>query len=339
MKISLHYYPYTLQLKHQFTISKSSRKTTPIILTQLYYEGLTGYGEASLPPYLSENQESVTKFLNEYKTIILTEPNEYNNFLRGIYKSAKGNLAALASIDIALHDLIGKIENKTVWQLLNMPYKEETNTSYTIGIDSPQIIQQKIKGAENYNILKIKLGTSQDKEIIDLVRKLTDKPIYADANGGWKNRDEAIRKIDYLSGKGVLLVEQPLPQGMEEDVIWLKERAQLPLIADESIKTIEDLHQKGKCFNGVNIKLMKCGGLRPAKEMISFAKEHKMKIMLGCMTETSCGICAATQLISQADYVDLDGNVLITNDLFKMPQFREGKVMQSISPGIGVERI
>jgi L-alanine-DL-glutamate epimerase-like enolase superfamily enzyme len=211
-------------------------------------------------------------------------------------------------------------------------------TSFTIGIDSPDIIGQKVDEASNYPVLKVKLGVSGDEEIIRRIREHTDKKLRVDANEGWTSKEEARDKILWLQEQGVELVEQPLPAHQLEETAWVREAVSIPIIADENVTTSADIARLQYVFDGINIKLMKCGGLREAMRMILSAKILGMKIMLGCMIESSVAISAAAQLSPLADYADLDGNLLIANDPFIGVREKDGKLLLQDNAGIGVVR-
>jgi L-alanine-DL-glutamate epimerase-like enolase superfamily enzyme len=336
--IKLSWYPFTLDLKHQFNISINSRTTTPVVLVEIEYEGFTGYGEASLPPYLTETQESVQSFLNKIDFTNYKDITDLPSILSEVDNLSPGNNAAKASVDIALHDLVGKIKNIPVYQMYAIQ-KIEMFTSFTIGIDSPQIIIQRLSEAEKFNYIKVKLGSNDDKKIITTIRSLTDKPFFVDVNQGWKNREEALDLIFWLNDRNVLLIEQPFHASNLDDSAWLKDRSPIPIIADESFRRLSDLDKIKDAFSGINIKLMKSTGIHEAYNIIKRAQDLNLKIMLGCMTETSCAISAAAQLCSLADWIDLDGNLLIKNDQFHGVKAFNGKIIPSDLPGLGIRKI
>lgn len=187
-------------------------------------------------------------------------------------------------------------------------------TSFTIGIDEPKILKQKISEAGEFKIFKVKLGTTDDKQIVQFIRDETDKPLYVDINQGWTDKYFALEMSEWLHRQNVLLIEQPFYKNDLEKSAWLTERSPTPIIADESVQRLSDIEKIKNSFNGINIKLMKCTGMNEAYKMILKARENNLKVMMGCMTETSCGISAAAQLSSLVDFTDLDGNLLITND-------------------------
>ena len=211
-------------------------------------------------------------------------------------------------------------------------------TSFTIGIDSPAIVRQKTREAGDFRIIKVKLGRDTDRAMIEAIRDVTDKPITVDANQGWKDRGEALKTIEWLAARGVILIEQPMPKEQVDDTAWLRARSPLPLIADESVQRLADVARAVGVFDGINIKLMKCTGLREAHKMIALARALGLKVMLGCMTETTCAISAAAQLAPLADWADLDGAVLIKNDLFDGATLVDGRIVPADRPGLGVTK-
>jgi L-Ala-D/L-Glu epimerase len=335
--LKLRFKPYELQLKHVFTIATSSRTTTPVMLVEIEYDGIIGYGEASMPPYLGESHKSVTEFLNKVDLSAFHDPFELETIIAYIDSLDKGNYAAKASVDIALHDLVGKILQKPWHKLWGLDATKTPNTSFTIGIDTPEVVKQKVGEASEFKILKVKLGRETDKEMIQAIRSMTDVPICVDVNQGWKDRNMALDMIHWLAERGVVFVEQPMSKYAIDDMAWLTEHSPLPTMADEAVQTIYDVLATHKVYSGINIKLMKCGGMRNAHKMANMAKTMGMKVMVGCMTETSCAISAAAQLAPLADWADLDGNLLINNDLYDGMTIVNGKVTLNDLPGIGIQ--
>lgn len=330
---------YQLKLKHQFSISYNSRKTTPVVIIKIEDKGIAGFGEACLPPYLLENQETVLKFLSRVNLRDIDSSTELENFLEEIDSLSENDNAAKTAIDIALHDYLCKKLNISLSQLYNINVKELPYTSFTIGIDKRDIIQKKILEADEFKYLKIKLGTKDDKLIIKTIREITDKPLYVDVNQGWKDEYFALEMINWLKEQNVLLIEQPMPVDDIESAAFLKENSPLPIIADESVKRIYDIEKVKDFYSGINIKLMKSTGINEAYEMIHRAHEYGLKVMLSCMTETSCGITAAAHLSPLVDYVDLDGNLLIQNDPFEGCKIDRGKLVLNKLPGLGIRLI
>ncbi|MCL5029861.1 MAG: dipeptide epimerase [Bacteroidetes bacterium] len=338
-KIKFRYKPYTLELKHVFTVATNSRTTTPVVLTEIEYEGIIGYGEASMPPYLGESHQTVLDFLSKVDFAKYENIFDLETILADIDSIAPGNPAAKASVDIALHDLIGKLMNQPWYNIWGLNKDKTPYTSFTIGIDKPDVVRQKVKEADEYKILKVKLGRDNDREMIETIRSVTDKPITADANQGWTDRQYALDMINWLNEKNVLFVEQPMPKIQVEDLKWLTQHSPLPTIGDESVQRLSDVVKAREIFSGINIKLMKSTGMREAYKMITLARALGMKVMLGCMTETSCAISAAAQLSPLVDWADLDGALLISNDVYEGTKIIDGKVTLSPLPGIGAKKI
>ncbi|MGA9405772.1 MAG: dipeptide epimerase [Bacteroidota bacterium] len=337
--LTLTFKPYTLELKHVFTLATSSRSTTPVVLTQIEYGDVVGYGEASMPPYLGESRDSAVSFLSKIGLGKYENPFELETILSDVDAVAPGNPAAKASVDIAMHDLVGKIMNQPWYNIWGFPKEKTPYTSFTIGIDAPDIVRQKVKEAAEFKILKVKLGRDTDKEMIETIRSVTDKPLCVDVNQGWKDKQFALDMVHWLREKGVIFVEQPMSKLWFEEHAWLTERSPLPIMADEAVQRLEDIQRAHGAYSGINIKLMKCTGMREAHKMILLARSLGMKLMIGCMTETSCAISAAAHLSPMVDWADLDGALLIRNDVFEGMKVIDGKVTLNDSPGIGVKKI
>lgn len=335
---TLSYAPYTLKLKHVFTIATMSRSTTPVMLTQLTYDGVVGYGEASMPPYLGESHESVAAFLAKVDLGKFRNPFELEDILAYVDSIAPHNCAAKASVDIALHDLVGKLVKQPWHRLWGLDPERTPYTSFTIGIDKPDVVREKTKEAAQFRILKVKLGRDTDREMVETIRSVTDVPLCVDVNQGWKDRQFALDMIHWLADKKVVFVEQPMPRDQIADLAWLTERSPLPIIGDEGVQRLPDVVKAKGVYSGINIKLMKCTGMREAHKMATLARALGMKVMIGCMTETSCAISAASQLSPMADWADLDGALLIGNDPFEGTRIVNGRVTLNDWPGIGVRR-
>jgi L-alanine-DL-glutamate epimerase-like enolase superfamily enzyme len=338
-RMKLRYRPYTLELRHVFTIATSSRTTTPVMLTEIEYDSIIGYGEASMPPYLGESQEGAAAFLSKINLEKYDNPFEMETILDDIDAIATGNPAAKAAVDIALHDLVGKLMNQPWYNIWGFKKGATPYTSFTIGIDKEDVVRQKTREAAEYKVLKVKLGRDTDKMMIETIRSVTDKPITVDVNQGWKDRSFALDMIYWLKGKGVVFVEQPMPKEQVEDMAWLTERSPLPTFGDEGVQRLADVKKAHGVYNGINIKLMKCTGMREAHRMLTLARALDMKVMMGCMTETSCAISAASHLSPMVDYADLDGALLISNDPFDGTKVVDGKVTLTDRPGIGVKKV
>ncbi len=334
MKLS--FKPYTLSLRHAFTLSTTTRTTTPAVLTQIEYDGLVGYGEASMPPYLGESQDSVLTFLKKVDLTRFRDPLQLEEIMAYVEGLDTRNTAAKASVDIALHDLVGKILGQPLHKLWGYDGAKAPRTSYTIGIDTPEVVEAKTREVSGFKVFKIKMGRGTDKEIVSAVRRVTDVPFTADPNQGWTDRQESLDMIHWLKEQGCLFVEQPLPKEQVDDIAWLTANSPLPILADEGCQRLENIKEAQGVYSGIVVKLMKCTGLREAQRMLLTARALGMKTLLGCMTETSCAISAATQLSMLADYADLDGNLLISNDPFEGTQVVEGILKLRDLPGIGV---
>lgn len=336
--MKLLFYPYTLKLKQTFTLAGSSRSSTPIVLTEIHHEGHVGYGEASLPPYLKETQESVIDFLKKIDFSKYSSSFDLQELVSYISTVSPGNYAAKASIEIALHDLAGKLAGKPCYEIWGLDPQLSPPTSFTIGIDTPEIVSKKAKEAAEFSLIKVKLGKDTDKQLIQAIRSVTDKPICADVNQGWTDKQKALDMLHWCKEQNVLFVEQPMPVSQTDDMAWLTQHSPIPTFADESFQNSIDFDNVKGVFSGINIKLMKCGGLSEARKCISEARKSNLKVMIGCMTETSCAISAAAQLAPLADFVDLDGNLLIANDCFSGAKLKNGKVIPTDLPGIGVQK-
>lgn len=337
--IQLRCFPYELQLKHVFTLASSSRATTPIMLVELEYEGLVGYGEASMPPYLGETHETAFHFLQKINFASFSNPMQIDEILEYVDSIALGNHAAKAAVDIALHDLVGKMKAQPWHRLWNLNPEDTPYTTYTIGIDTPEVVVEKTKEAAAFKFLKVKLGRDNDKEIIETIRSVTNVPLCVDANQGWTDRSRALDMISWLATQHVVFVEQPMPKAQLDDMAWLTQHSPLPTIADEAVQRLSDISKIKGAYSGINIKLMKSTGMREARKMVDCARQADMKVMLGCMTETSCAVSAAAQLSPLVDWADLDGALLISNDVFDGMKVLDGKVTLPAGPGIGVTKI
>jgi len=338
-RMKLSFKPFELKLKHTFTLANSSRTTTPDVQVEINYQGHTAYGECSLPPYLSETPETVCKFLSKVDLSQFKDPFLLEDILDYVDKIETGNTAAKASIDIALHDLIGKLAKLPLHKILGLNTAHTPYTSFTIGIDTPEIVRQKVAETSQFKILKVKLGRDNDKEMISTIRSVSQVPIGVDVNQGWKDKQKALDMIYWLKDKGIVFIEQPMPKEQIDDMAWLTEHSPLPTIADEAFQRLPDLIGLKGVYSGINIKLMKSTGIREAHKMINLARALGMKVMMGCMTETSCAVSAAAQLSPLVDWADLDGNLLISNDPFEGMKVIDGKVTLNDWIGIGIKSL
>ena len=339
-KLKLRFQPYNLQLKHVFTVATYSRTTTPDVQVEVEYDGITGYGEASMPPYLGESVESVMRFLQQVNLEQFSDPFQLEEILAYVDGIMPGNTAAKASVDIALHDLVGKLLGAPWHKIWGLDKSKAPSTTYTIGIDTPDVVRQKtLEVAGQFNILKVKLGRDNDKEMIETIRSVTQLPIAVDANQGWTDKHHALDMIFWLKEQGIVMVEQPMPKTQLDDIAWVTQQSPLPIFADESLQRLSDVVKLKDAFTGINIKLMKCTGMREAWKMVTLGRALGMKVMVGCMTETSCAVSAAAQFSPAVDFADLDGNLLIANDRFKGMEVVKGKITLNDLPGLGLVKL
>lgn len=341
-QMKLRFFPYELKLRHVFTVAAYSRSTTPDVQVELEYDGVIGYGEASMPPYLQKElgtMDSVMAFLRRVQEGIgrFSDPFQMEDILAYVDGLSESNAAAKAAVDIALHDLVGKLLQAPWYKLWGLNKDKAPSTTFTIGIDTADVVREKTKEcADRFNILKVKLGGDNDKEMIETIRSVTSLPIAVDANQGWTDRLQALDMIYWLKEQGIVMVEQPMPKERIDDIAWITRQSPLPIFADEGVQRLKDVAALKGVYTGINIKLMKCTGMREAWKMLNLARALDMKVMVGCMTETSCACSAAAQLSPAVDFADLDGNLLIANDRFRGMEVVKGKIVLPDLPGIGV---
>lgn len=339
-RMKLRWFPYELKLAHTFTVASYSRTTTPDVQVEIEYDGFIGYGEASMPPYLGHTVDSVCAFLEKVNLEQFADPFCIDDILAYVDSLSEGDAPGKAAIDIALHDLVGKLMGQPWFRIWGLDAAKAPSTTFTIGIDTPDVVRAKtLECAGKFNVLKVKVGLENDKEMIETIRSVTDTPLVVDANQGWKDRQQALDEIFWLKEKGIQMVEQPMAKERLDDIAWITERSPLPIFADESIQRLRDIdHIKG-AFHGINIKLMKCTGMHEAWKMYNYARTLGMKVMLGCMTETSCATTAAAMLSPVCDFADLDGNLLIANDRFEGMVVKGGKMVLPDRPGLGLIKL
>ena len=336
-RMQLSWQPYELQLQHTFTVASYSRTTTPDVQVEIRYDGFTGHGEASMPPYLGQTVESVCAFLEKVDLGQFADPFQLEDILAYVDSLSPGDTAAKAAVDIALHDLVGQLLGQPWWRLWGLDADKAPNTTFTIGIDTPEVVREKTREcADRFRILKVKVGLDNDYEMIRTIREVTDLPLAVDANQGWTDRQRALDEIFWLQEHGVVMVEQPMAKERLDDNAWITERSPLPVFADEAVQRLADVRSLVGAYTGINIKLMKCTGMREAWRMASFARAVGMRVMVGCMTETSCAVTAAAHLSPLADFADLDGNLLITNDRFRGVTISDGRLVLPDAPGLGL---
>jgi len=322
--MNLRWHKRRMELKHPWTLSRGTSEFKEYWLVELEGGAFIGRGEAAHNVRYGESLESIEGY--------------FEAVANGADPGA-GPAAGRAALDIARHDLAAQQRGVPVHELLGLERCELPLTSYSIGIGSLDSVRSKVAEAEGFEILKIKLGGENDEEVMQAVRDVTDKVVRVDANEGWRDREVALRRIEWLENLNVELVEQPMPAGNLEDAEWLKERSPLPLIADEDAGSATDVPDLARAFHGVNVKLMKAGGIGPAHQMINAARNAGMDVMLGCMIESSLGIAAAAHLAPLVDYIDLDGHLLLTNDPYEGLEYRKGRLVLPEGSGLGVKSV
>ena len=287
-QMKLRFFAYELKLRHVFTVATYSRSTTPDVQVELEYDGIIGYGEASMPPYLQKElgtMDSVMAFLKKVQDTIgqFSDPFQLEDILAYVDGLSEGDAAAKAAVDIALHDLVGKLLQAPWYKIWGLDKEKAPSTTFTIGIDTPEVVREKTKEcAERFNILKVKLGGSNDKEMIETIRSVTSLPIAVDANQGWTDRQHALDMIHWLKEQGIVMVEQPMPKERIDDIAWITQQSPLPIFADEGVQRLKDVPALKGAYTGINIKLMKCTGMREAWKMLNLARALDMKVMVGC---------------------------------------------------------
>jgi L-alanine-DL-glutamate epimerase-like enolase superfamily enzyme len=326
-----------LELAHTWTISRNSSAFKQNVFVRLEHDGICGIGEAAPNVRYGETaQQSEEAILQAAKALCGQDFTQYVHIKEFIDRSIQGQNCARAALDIALMDWVGKRHNLPLYQLFGLDPAQTPVTSFSIGIDTPDVIRQKVLKAADYPILKIKVGLENDRQIIEAVRSVTDKPVRVDANEGWADKETAVRMIDWLQGQNVEFIEQPMPARMLEETAWVRQRVDMPIVADEAVITAGDIPTLAQVYDGINIKLMKAGGIQEAHRMIHVARALGLKVMLGCMIESSVAIAAAAHLSPLADWADLDGHLLLKTDPYSGVTVQDGKLLLPTRPGLGV---
>lgn len=326
---------FDLKLTTPFRISRHVQHTAANVLARITHEGVTGIGEAAPSEHYGETRGTVLAALDLLADELGYDPFALEDTLAHINHVIGFNPAAKAALDMALYDLIGKRLNVPVYKLLGLSAARTPLTSFTIGIDTPQVMAQKALAARDYPILKIKVGTKNDIANLKAIREVSKATIRVDANTAWTPK-EAVRAINELAEFDIEFVEQPVAPSDLVGLKYVREHTPLPIITDESSITVEDIPRVAECADGINIKLMKCGGISHALKMIHVARAHHLKIMLGCMIESSLAITAAAHLTPLVDYADLDGHLLVDNDPYVGVRVEQGKLILPDGPGLGV---
>ncbi len=328
--------PLDLKLTTPFRISRGVQYTSPNVIVEVNHDDYTGYGEASPTEYYGESVETVFACVTMFAGNLGDDPFMIEDIMQRLDKIIRLNPSAKAAVDMALYDIMGKMLGVPVYKLLGLNPARTPRTSFTIGIDSPAQMAKKALLANNYPILKVKVGTRHDLEILKAIREVSSATIRVDANAGWTPK-EAIRMINALVPYNIEFVEQPITPRDLAGLKLIRDNVPVPIIADESSITCEDIPLLANCVDGINIKLMKCAGIRHALKMIHVARAHNLRVMIGCMIESSLAITAATHLTPLVDYADLDGNLLIDNDPYVGVTVENGKLVLPDRPGLGIQ--
>ena len=280
-RMKMRFFPYELKLKPVFTGGSYSRTPSAGVQGEIEYEGVTGYGEASMPPYLGQTVDTVMAFLRKVDLEQFSDPFGLEDILAYVDSLSPGDTAAKAAVDIALHDLVGKLLGAPWYKIWGLNKEKTPSTTFTIGIDTPDVVRGKTRDvAGQFNILKVTLGRDNDKEMIRTIRSVSALPIAVDANQGWSDRQYALDMIHWLKEQGIVMIEQPMPKEQLDDIAWITQQSPLPVFADESLQRLNDVTALKGAFTGINIKLMKCTGMREAWKMVTLARALDMKVMV-----------------------------------------------------------
>ncbi|MCG6928655.1 MAG: dipeptide epimerase [Acidobacteria bacterium] len=326
-----------LELRHTWTTTMSSSETRDTVLVRYRRDGVEGLGEGAPIVRYGEDAARARAALEDLADLVEeADPWLLEKVLGKAFARLEHQYAARAALDIALHDWRGRKLGMPLHRLLGLDPADAPLTTFSIGIDSPEMTRQKVREAAEFPVLKIKVGLDSDEDTIAAVREVTDKPLRVDVNEGWKDRETAVRKIEWLAARGVELVEQPMPAAMLEETGWVRERVDVPLFADEACGRAHDIPRLSGVYDGVNIKLDKSGGIREGLRMIHTARACDLGVMLGCMISSSVSTTAAAHLSPLVDYADLDGHLLIANDPWSGVEVREGRLTLPDRPGLGL---
>ncbi|MBS1752774.1 MAG: dipeptide epimerase [Ferruginibacter sp.] len=336
--MKLTYKTYSLPFHHPFTISKGTKTHQPTLIVQLDFMGIKGYGEAPAISYYNIPVEKMVEDIERKKIFIekfaFSDPERYWHYLHHLFPN---NSFLVCALDMAGWDIYGKLKRKQLHELWQLDTSKAPLTDFTIAIDSIETMVAKMK-EKPWPVYKIKTGVDGDLEMVAALRKHTDAIFRVDANAGW-TLEQALQKIPVLKELGVELVEQPLAKDDWDGMKVLFEKSALPLIADESCVAETDVEKCLNHFHGINIKLTKCSGITPARRMITKAKELGMQVMVGCMNESSVGTAAIAQLAPMLNYVDMDGPLLLAEDIGESVKFDFGKIIYNQSPGLGINNL
>jgi L-alanine-DL-glutamate epimerase-like enolase superfamily enzyme len=326
-----------LTLKHTWTIARNSSDYKDNVFVRIERDGVVGWGEAAPNVRYGESAEKTLAVLERARPLLESADwFEYVDLRRGWETFTNDQTCAGAALDMAVLDWVGGKLGVPLWRLFGLDRSKAPITTFSIGIDTPDVVRQKVREAADFPVLKIKVGRDNDAEILAAVRDVTDCPLRVDANEGWRDKHLALDRIQWLQESGVELIEQPMPAAMLDETAWLRDRVDIPIIADEAVKGAADIPRLAQAYDGINIKLMKSGGVQEAMRMIHVARALDLKIMLGCMIASSVSITAAAHLSPLIDYADLDGNLLIADDPFIGVTVERGRLVLPDRPGLGV---
>jgi L-alanine-DL-glutamate epimerase-like enolase superfamily enzyme len=328
-----------LHLRHTWTTTMSSSDTRDTLHVRYTRDGVTGRGEGAPIVRYQESAEGARAALEGARAEVLAgDPWRLEPLLARAFSRLEGQYAARAALDIALHDWIGTRLGIPLYRLFGLDPAACPISTFSIGIDTPEVTRQKVREAAEFPVLKVKVGLDTDEATLEAVRSVTDKPLRVDANEGWKDRETALRKIEWLATRGVELIEQPLPAAMLEEAAWVRARSPIPVFADEACLRASSIPGLAGTCHGINVKVDKAGGLREALRMIHVARACGLRVMLGCMVSSSASTTAAAHLSPLVDYADLDGHLLVANDPWEGVEVREGRLVLPDRPGLGLRR-
>lgn len=305
--MTISYKEFDLERVHAFSIAKFTRTSTPLLLLKVDYQGKTGYGEASMVPYMGESYETAHAFLKKIDWNRFQFPFDFAEITAYLDSLVPGNPAIKAAVDIALNDLNGQLQNKPCYEIFGADPGKMPVTSFTVGIDTPEVLRKKLEDAKDFKVVKVKLGRDNDQEIIETIRSVTDVPLYVDANQGWNDRIKAIDLIYWLHNQGVVLIEQPMDKNDLEGTSCLTGAQSYSFIGRRGDATFERFEGLKGAYHGINIKLMKSTGMYEGHQTILKARQLGMKVLIGCMSETSIATLAGAHLAPLCDWADLDG--------------------------------
>ena len=338
MPLRLAFDVVTLHTRHPFIIARGGRSEYQVVWVRVTDgDGTEGWGEAYPSSYYGESLEGVQAALKRVAAKLPADPFDLEGAESSLAQLIPESAATRAALSEAYHDLVGKRLGVPLWKLWGLNPKDAPRSSFTIGIDEPEKMRQKVAEAASYPVLKVKLGTDRDEAILKTIRDATDKPIRVDANAGW-DQAKALRMLPILKDYGVELLEQPLPPEDLDGLAVVSAASDIPVVVDESCLVATDIPKLVGKADGINIKLAKCGSLREALRMIATARAHGMKVMVGCMIETSIAISAAAHFTPLVDFADLDGAALTVDDPFAGASIDGGQIQLPDGPGLGVRR-